>query len=127
MNTVTLAWIAELIVITYRSGKQQSVAGAGGNGQPVNLTRPIAHLPMPSELAATFIIYGALSFVPGRGQQVAGYIGWGIVLATVLNLWDPTTIGNPGGVAVKGGPSTKQANAAPVASPSAAFTAKQGS
>jgi hypothetical protein len=110
MTSVTLAWLAELVVITYRSAKQEGVGKLG-------ITRPIPHLPMPSEYAATFVVYGALSLIPGQGEQVAGYIGWGIVLATVLNLWDPRSVGNPGGVAVKGGPSTKQVGSGPTVSP----------
>jgi hypothetical protein len=109
------AWLAEIVVITYRSARQTE---AGNN--PVGANRPIAHVPLPSEYVASFIIYGALSFVPGRGAPVATAIGWGIVVATVLNLWDPATIGNAGGVAVKGGGSTKAASSAPVISPNAA-------
>lgn len=41
-------------------------------------------------------------------------------MATLLNLWDPNTLNNAGGPAVKGGPSTKNAKAAPVVSPTTA-------
>ena len=112
MSSLTLAWIAEIIAISYRSAKRASV---GKNP----IVSPLAPLPLPSEYVATFIIYGALSFVPGRGQQAAGLFGWGIVIATVLNLWDPSTIGNKGGPAVKGGPSTKTKSGAPAVSPNA--------
>lgn len=117
MDPITTAWLAELAVITYRSAKQAAV----GKG----VTRPIAHLPLPSEYVATFVVFGALSLIPGRGQQAATYVAWGLVVATVLNLWDPTTIGNKGGVAVKGGPSTKTQPGAPAVSPPTA-TAQQG-
>ena len=30
-----------------------------------------------------------LSLVPGEGARVASLAGWGLVLATMLNLWDP--------------------------------------
>jgi hypothetical protein len=109
------AWIAEIILITYRSAKQTH----GGN-YPVGANRPIAHIPLPSEYAASFVIYGALSFVPGRGAPVATAVGWGIVVATLLNLWDPATIGSSG-PAVKGGGTT----GAPTVSPNAS-TPTQG-
>ena len=116
MTPLLSAWLAEVVLITYRSAKQQSVGK--GVASP-----PIAGLPLPSEYAASFIIYGALAFIPGEGAKVATAIGWGLVVATFLNLWDPATIGNPGGPAVKGGPSTKSATAAPVVSPASAQSA----
>ena len=114
MTGVMGAWLAEIVVITYRSARQTE---AGNN--PVGANRPIDHIPLPSEYVASFIIYGALSFVPGRGAPVATAFGWGIVVATVLNLWDPATIGNAGGPAVQGGPSTKTTTGAPIVAPKA--------
>jgi hypothetical protein len=78
MNSLTLAWITETILITYRAA-----------GQKQSKSNPIAHFPLPSEYVGSFIIYGALSLVPGpQGQRVAGLFGWGLVVATALNLWD---------------------------------------
>lgn len=106
MTGLLAAWMAEIAIITYRSAKQNDVGST---------VKPIKGLALPSEYAATFIIYGALGFVPGQGQKVAAAIGWGIVVATLLNLWDPNTVGNAGGVAVIGGPSTKSASPVVVA------------
>ena len=93
MDSLTAAWIAEAILITYRGSRQTSVT-----------PRAIDRLAMPSEYAATFVIYGALSLVPeGPGARVAGLFGWGVVVATLLNLWDPTTVGKS-----TAGPSVKQ-------------------
>ena len=78
MNTLTLAWIAEAALITYR---------AVGRGQASD--NPVAHLPLPSEYVGTVIVFGTLGLIPGpNGQRVAGLIGWGLVIATALNLWD---------------------------------------
>lgn len=78
MNSLTLAWMAEAILITYR-------AVSKGNA----VDNPIRNLPLPSEYVGTAIVFGTLSFVPGpNGQRVAGLIGWGLVVATALNLWD---------------------------------------
>jgi hypothetical protein len=72
------AWIAEMVLIAYRGAKTGSTA-----------TNPIPHLALPSEYASTFVIYGALAFIPGEGQKIAAAVGWGLVLATFLNLWNP--------------------------------------
>lgn len=106
MSGVLGAWVAEMVLITYRGARRGTSA-----------SNPIPHLPLPSEYVATFIIYGALTFVPGRGAPVASAFGWGIVVATLLNLWDPATVGNAGGPAVIGGPSTKTTSGAPVVAP----------
>jgi hypothetical protein len=91
MTPVSYAWLAELVIIAYRGGKQ------------LGKQRPIDHLALPAEYASTFLIYGALSLVPESSPlaRPAAVFGWGIVLATALNLWDPSTIGNTGGPAVK--------------------------
>lgn len=78
MSALLSAWVAEMILIAYRGAKSGSTAN-----------NPIPHLALPSEYASTFIIYGALAFIPGEGQKVASAIGWGLVLATFLDLWTP--------------------------------------
>ena len=78
MTGLLSAWIAEMVLITYRGSKSGSTA-----------SNPIPHLSLPSEYASSFIIYGALAFVPGEGQRVATAIGWGLVVATLLNLYTP--------------------------------------
>ena len=78
MNGVVNAAIAETIVISYRDMR---------NGN--NVDNPIPHFPMPSQYASVIIIYGALGFMSEKAQPVASLIGWGFVLATVLNLWKP--------------------------------------
>jgi hypothetical protein len=79
-TTLATAWLAELVLITYRSSKQKATT-----------VRPIPRLALPSEYASTFIVYGALSLVPDSSpwSRVAGYFGWGIVAASLLNLWNP--------------------------------------
>ena len=98
MTGLLSAWLVEVGLITYRGSKQGRYTG-----------NPIAGLALPSEYVATFIVFGGLGLIPGQASRVAAVAGWGIVVATFLNLWDPATIGNAGGVAVNGGPSTKTA------------------
>lgn len=70
--------VAETAIIVYRSVKQGRAA-----------TNPIPYLPMPVELADVAVFYGALSLAQGGLEPLATAIGWGIVVATLLNLWTP--------------------------------------
>ncbi len=82
MNPLLLPWIAEVVLITYRS------AAKGEENKT-----PIPHLPLPSEYVASFIVFGVLAFAPGQLTKPAAVFGWGVVVATFLNLWDPSTGG----------------------------------
>jgi hypothetical protein len=73
-------------------------------------------LPPPSDYVAVAIVYGGLSLFPDSGARFAAVVGWGIVLATFLNLWNPTT---PTKLAVPGGTATVQAGKAPTVTPAA--------
>ena len=80
MNSILNAWLAEIVIITYRGTRQKKFKN-----------NPIPSFPLPSEYVATIIVFGALSLVPNDSEwsRVAGAIGWGLVLATTLNLWNP--------------------------------------
>ena len=78
MSALLSAWVAEIVLIAYRGAKSGSTAN-----------NPIPHLALPSEYASTFIIFGALAFIPGQGQRVASAVGWGRGVATFLDLWNP--------------------------------------
>ena len=82
MNPLYPPWIAEVVLITYRAQKKGQNAG-----------QPIKGLPMPSYYMATFIVFGALALLPGAAQRPATIFGYGIVVATLLNLWDPSSVG----------------------------------
>lgn len=66
MEGVVAPWLAEVILISVRRWK--------ASGTP----------PYPSELAATFVIFGAISFLPNKRLTAA--LGWGFVVASALNL-----------------------------------------
>ena len=82
MNQVMNAWIAEIIIITYRGVRQSKFKN-----------NPVPNFALPSEYAASVIVFGGLSLVPQDSDwgRVAGAIGWGLVLATTLNLWNPSS------------------------------------
>lgn len=77
MSGVLSAWFTELVIITYRGVK-------GGT------TGPIKGLPLPADYVGATIIYGALGLLGGtQAAPVATAIGWGLVVATLVNLWTP--------------------------------------
>ena len=73
--------------------------------------------PPPSDFVAVAIIYGGLGLLPDSAAQFASLVGWGLVVATFLNMWSPAT---PTKLAVPGGTATTQAGKAPVVTPTAA-------
>jgi hypothetical protein len=87
MNSILNAWIAEILIITYRGTRQSKFKN-----------NPLPGFALPSEYVATIIVFGGLSLVPSDSEwsRVAGAIGWGLVLATTLNLWNPTRLGGSG-------------------------------
>lgn len=79
-NQLLAPWLIETALVGYRDCMPHS---------PGN----IAGLPLPREFAAVFIVFGALSFLPEKGEKVAALLGWGFVIATALKLLDPTSAG----------------------------------
>lgn len=73
LNGFLSAWLVEAGIITWRSFKRDK--------------RP----PLPSDFVAVFVVYGSLGLLAEapHAQGVATATGWGIVLATALNLVDP--------------------------------------
>ena len=47
--------------------------------------------PPPSDYVAVAIVYGGLSLLPDSASSVASLFGWGLILATLMNFWDPAT------------------------------------
>ena len=71
MKGLLSAALAETAIIAYRDVKS------------------LKALPLPSDFAAVAIIYGALGLFPESASGFAATVGWGLVLATFLNLWNP--------------------------------------
>jgi hypothetical protein len=82
------AALVETVLVTYRDLSAQKVP------------------PPPSDYVAVAIIYGGLGLFPESGASFASLVGWGLVVATFLNFWSPTT---PTKLAVPGGTATVQA------------------
>jgi hypothetical protein len=80
-------WLAEIVMISWRD-----FAGKGATTDK--------HLPWPSELLATFILFGVLSLAPaGEWGTAAAAVGWGFVAATFFGIYAPgrTAPATPGG------------------------------
>ena len=105
---ITTAWIAEMILITYRNQK---------SGAPDN----VAGFPLPADYLASFAIFGVLAALPDSASKLSGAVGWGYVVATFLNLFNPT---NPTGkkaaaTTTASTTSTKTATVTPASTPAA--------
>lgn len=72
MDNILLPWATEVGLIAWRTVR--------------NDKRP----PYPSELLATFVVFGAFGLVSAKNPAVGSLLGWGIVVATFLKLFDPT-------------------------------------
>jgi hypothetical protein len=80
MKTLIAAFIAEVGLITYRSVR------AGGVQVPTTAPLPA---PLPSLYTSAILVYGTLSLIPASLAPLPGMVGWGFVVATLLNLYTP--------------------------------------
>ncbi len=70
------AFIAEVALITYRGF--------------ADVTGPLGHLPLPANYTGAVLVYGTLGLAAKtKAAPVATALGWGFVVATLLNLWTP--------------------------------------
>lgn len=79
MSGLLGAFIAEMVLVTYR--------GVTG-GLKVPQQAPL-HAPLPSTYTSAVIVYGALGILPKSLAPLPTLIGWGFVVATFLNLYNP--------------------------------------
>ena len=79
MNPVLSAFVAELVLITYR-----------GVSKDTTKQNPLAPLPVPAAYAGAFVVFAVLSTLPGRARTPAGVFAWGLVIATALNFYTET-------------------------------------
>jgi len=80
MSSLLGAFFIQLGIITYRDVTQ--------GGIKVPDTAPIK-APLPSQYLSAMLIYGVLGVMPASTAPLPGLIGWGLVVATMLNLWTP--------------------------------------
>jgi hypothetical protein len=76
MGAVLLAWVVEAGIITWRDVSKKIP------------NHTVQGLPIPSDYLATFLIFGALGFVPkdnAGASRAAALIAWAYVLATFMN------------------------------------------
>jgi hypothetical protein len=78
------AWLTEVVLVTYRVFKN------GTDGLPLPM-------PLPSTYTSTMVIYGALGLAPESWNQATTLFGWGLVVATLLNIWTPGKATKAGG------------------------------
>jgi hypothetical protein len=80
MSGLLTAFLAEVTLITYRCYHT--------NNFTTGLGAPPLGAPIPATYTAPILVYGTLGLFSGRAAPVAGLVGWGLVVATFLNLWN---------------------------------------
>lgn len=101
MTGLVTAWLAEVVIISYRATQKGTNEGTAQ-----------VPLPRPSQYAASFLIFGVLGMLPDRFQNVATMVGWGLVVATFLNLYNPIKAGQSKPTVAKSGTATAAGNTA---------------
>src|SRR5215469_8796167 len=97
MNPVVLPWIVELVIVSWRSltgthfttvkGVQKT---GGGSISPTmvpsvqKVTNGVKRPPLPSEVLATFVVFGACAAIAEKDARVGQLLAWGFVVATAL-------------------------------------------
>jgi uncharacterized membrane protein len=76
------AWLVAVAIITYRGVKQTP------------RTTPLP-MPLPSTYASSFLIYGGLGLLPPQASPFTTAMGWGLVVAMGLGLWNPNSKNGP--------------------------------
>lgn len=85
-SSLYAAFFTQVGIVTYR---EYAGSGVSGGGIITPTQAPIG-LPLPSVYTAPIIVYGALALFPSSAGNLPGLIGWGFVVATLLNLWNPS-------------------------------------
>lgn len=70
-------FLLALALISYRGAKNGS-----------NVGNPVPHLPLPSQFAGAFFVFGLLSLTSGQAAQPAVLAAWGLDVAILLNFWN---------------------------------------
>jgi hypothetical protein len=92
VNQVTAAAFAEAAVVTYRATRSGKAAkGATGLQVAGTPTQSPYKMPLPSEYTSVVIVYSVLHLIEPALPRPAGLIAWGLVVATTLNLWKPSS------------------------------------
>ena len=91
MNPVVIPWLVEIGIISWRSlsGTHFSTQKAATAQTPfaqksVVATGGVKRPPLPSELLATFVIFGTYAVIAEKNAQIGQLLAWGTVLATGL-------------------------------------------
>jgi hypothetical protein len=83
VSGVWLAWLVEAGIITYRDVTKYKA------------TNTIAGMPIPSDYLATFVIYGSLAAIAQApsARTFAAVTAWAFVGTTLLDIFNPATLG----------------------------------
>lgn len=89
MSALLGAFLVEVGLVTYRDVALGGIQVKKGKQS----TAPL-HAPLPSLYTSVIVIYGGLSLLPRSMAPLPAMVGWGFVVATFLNLFDPGAANN---------------------------------
>jgi|GEM_PF-1599474 hypothetical protein len=84
MSGLLAAFLVEVGLITYRDVTQGGIQVKKGKQSTAPLPAPL-----PSLYTSAILVYGALGLMPKSLAPVPALIGWGFVVATLLNVFTP--------------------------------------
>ena len=84
MKGLLAAFFVEVALVTYRDVSQGGIKVKKGTQSTAPLPAPL-----PSLYTSAIVLFGGLSLLPSSLAPLPSLVGWGIVVATWLNLYTP--------------------------------------
>jgi hypothetical protein len=84
VSALFAAFFVEVALVTYRDVSQGGIKTKKGKQSTAPLPAPL-----PSLYTSAIVLYGGLSLLPNSLAPLPAMIGWGVVVATWLNLYTP--------------------------------------
>ena len=78
------AFLVEVALVTYRAATGGQIVTRKGKQSTAPLPAPL-----PSLYTSAILVYGGLGLLPQALAPLPGLVGWGFVIATFLNLYNP--------------------------------------
>ncbi len=119
-----LPWLVEIGIITSAAIAPKSWPAIGLPVPKGSYPKVGTFFPAPSCFVATAILFGPLALLSDTNKvgRMASLVAWGLVLATFLNLIDPTDPLNPNTPGAVGSPSLQYPQGPAISGPPAKGT-----
>lgn len=84
MSALLAAFFVEVALVTYRDVSQGGIKVKKAKQSTAPLPAPL-----PSLYTSAIVLYGGLALLPNSLAPLPALVGWGVVVATFLNLYTP--------------------------------------